>query len=70
LVLGISLDELIPGQEMPEYTTPKEPIIDLSCIKVMLIGIFLLVVGTFLISADAGNMDFAAICFICGIIVS
>jgi transcriptional regulator with XRE-family HTH domain len=69
LVLGISLDELIPGQEVPEYTPPKEPIIDLSCVKVMLTGIFLLVLGTFLISADAGNMDFAAICFIGGIIV-
>lgn len=69
LVLGISLDELIPGQEVPEYTPPKEPIVDLSCIKVMLTGIFLLVLGTFLIAADAGNMDFAAICFIGGIIV-
>jgi transcriptional regulator with XRE-family HTH domain len=69
LVLGISLDALIPGQEVPEYTLPKEPTIDLSCVKVMLTGIFLLVVGTFLIAADAGNMDFAAICFIGGIIV-
>ena len=69
LVLGISLDELIPGQEVPEYTPPKEPIVDLSCIKVMLTGIFLLVLGTFLIAADAGNMDFAAICFMGGIIV-
>lgn len=69
LVLGISLDELIPGQDVPEYTAPKEPIIDLSCVKVMLTGIFLLLLGTFLIAADAGNMDFAAICFIGGIIV-
>lgn len=69
LVLGISLDDLLPGQEVPEYTPAKEPIIDLSCIKVMLTGIFLLVLGTFLIAADAGNMDFAAICFISGIVV-
>ena len=69
LVLGISLDELIPGQEVPEYTPHKEPTIDLSCVKVMLTGIFLLVLGAFLIAADPGNMDFAAICFIGGIVV-
>ena len=39
LVLGISLDELIPGQEVPEYPPHKEPTIDLSCVKVMLTGI-------------------------------
>lgn len=69
LILGISLDELIPGKEVPDYTPPREPIVDLSCIKVMLTGIFLLVLGAFLIIADDGNMGFAGVCFIVGIIV-
>lgn len=69
IILGISLDDLIPGQEVPDYTPPKEPIIDLSCVKVMLSGIFLLVLGAFLIAADQGNMDVAAICFVSGIII-
>lgn len=68
LVLGISLDELIPGEEMPDYAPPRESDIDLSFIKVMLTGIFLLMLGTFLIAADTGNMDFAAICFLAGMI--
>lgn len=69
LTLGISLDDLLPGQEVPEYTPPKEPIIDLSCVKVMLSGICLLVVGNFFNTADDGMMDAAAICFILGIIL-
>lgn len=67
--MGISLDDLLPGQEVPDYTPPKEPIIDLSCVKVMLAGIFLLPVGTFLNAADEGMMDVAAVCFILGIII-
>lgn len=69
LLLGISMDDLIPADAVQNYVPPKEPIIDLSCIKVMLTGMFLLIVGTFLITADAANMDFAAICFIGGIII-
>ena len=69
LVLGLSLDDLIPGQEVPDYTPPKEPIIDLSCIKVMLSGIFLLLLGTFLFTADDGNGGIAAFCFIVSIVV-
>jgi transcriptional regulator with XRE-family HTH domain len=69
LVLGISLDDLMPGHEVPEYTPPREIAVDLSCVKVMLFGIFLLVIGTFLISADTCNMEFSAFCFIVGIIV-
>lgn len=67
VILGISLDELIPGDEIPDYTLPKEPEIDLSSVKVMLSGIFLLLIGTFLIVADGGNMEFSAICFLVGI---
>jgi DNA-binding XRE family transcriptional regulator len=69
LVLGISLDDLIPDQEVSDYTSSKEPLIDLSCVKMMLTGIFLLVLGTFLITADECNMGFAAFCFLAGIIV-
>ena len=69
ITLGISLDDLIPGQEVPEYTPPKEPIIDLSCIKVMLSGIFMLLLGTFLFVADEGNGGIAAFFFIVSIIV-
>ena len=68
LVLGISMDDMMPDQELTDYMPPKEPIIDLSCVKVMLCGIFLLLVGTFLIAADQSNMEFAALCFFGGII--
>jgi transcriptional regulator with XRE-family HTH domain len=68
ITLGISLDDLIPGQEVPEFTPPKEPIIDLSCIKVMLSGIFMLLLGTFLFVADEGNGGIAAFFFIVSII--
>ena len=69
LVLGISLDDLIPGQEMPDEIPVKEHSIDLSCVKMMLLGIFILVLGTFLIVADASNMGFAGFCFLAGIVI-
>lgn len=70
LVLGISLDELVPGEAVQDYTPPKEPPVDISCVKVMLTGIFLLVLGLFLYLADPGYfMDFSALCLIAGIIV-
>ena len=52
MVLGISLDDLIPGEVVQDYVPEKEPPIDISCIKVMLSGIFLLVLGSFLLLAD------------------
>ena len=70
LVLDISLDELISGEVVQDYEPPKEPPVDLSCVKVMLTGIFLLIVGIFLYQADAGYfMEFSALCFIAGVIV-
>ena len=70
LVLDISLDELIPGEVVQDYEPPKEPPVDLSCVNVMLTGIFLLLVGIFLYQADAGCfMEFSALCFIAGVIV-
>ena len=70
LVLNIPLDDLISTQAVQEYTPPQEPPLDISCVKVMLTGIFLLVLGTFLFVADPGFfMDFAGLCLIAGVIV-
>lgn len=69
LVLGISLDELIPGEAVQDYVPVKEPPIDISCVKVMLLGIMLVLIATFLTCADDGFvMDIAAFCFIAGVI--
>lgn len=67
LVLGISLDDLIPGEELQDYTPPREPDLDLNFLKVMLTGMMLLVVGIFLFVADSGNMEISALCFILGV---
>ena len=69
LVLGISVDDLIPGDAVQEYVPVKEREQDLSFLKVMLSGIMLLLIGTFLYTADTGNMDVSEFCFITGIIV-
>lgn len=69
LVLDISLDELIPGEAVQDYVPPREPITDISCVKVMLSGVMLLLIGIFLYVADDGNMDFSAFCFFTGILV-
>lgn len=68
MVLGISMDELIPEDSVQDYVPAKESDLDFSCIKVMLSGIMLLLVGTFLYVADSGNMEFAGFCFIGGIL--
>ncbi len=70
MVLGISMDELIPGEAVQDYVPEKEPPVDISCIKVMLTGIFLLVLGGFLLLADYGFfMEFSSLCLIAGMIV-
>ncbi len=69
MVLGISLDELIPGEMVQDYAPSKEPLLDISCVKFMLTGIMLLLVGTFLYVADDWNMEIAAICFVFGILI-
>lgn len=69
MVLGISVDELIPGDAIQEYSPVKEPETDLSFLKVMLTGMMLLLIGVFLYAADTGNMDISGICFIVGILV-
>lgn len=70
LVLNIPLDELVSGEAVQDYTPPKEPQVDISCVKVMLTGIFLLLLGLFLYVADPGYfMDFSGLCLIAGIIV-
>lgn len=67
MVLGISMDELVTGEDVSAYASPKEPGIDISCVKVMLAGMMLLHIAMFLLTADNGNMDFAAWCFFGGI---
>lgn len=69
-VLGIPLDELVSAEMVQDYVPPKEAPLDISCVKVMLTGIFLLVLGLFLYVADAGFfMDFSGLCLIAGVIV-
>ena len=67
IVLGIPMDDLVPAEGLSSYVPPKEPGVDISCVKVMLAGMMLLHIGMFLLTADAGNMDFAAWCFFGGI---
>ena len=71
MVLGISLDEIIPGEVVQDYTPPKEPPVDISCVKVMLSGIMLLLIGIFFYVADGTGiyMDISGLCFIAGIVV-
>ena len=71
MVLGISLDEIIPGEAVQDYTPPKEPPVDISCVKVMLSGIMLLLIGIFFYVADGTGiyMDISGLCFIAGIVV-
>jgi transcriptional regulator with XRE-family HTH domain len=71
MVLGISLDEIIPGEAVQDYTPPKEPPLDISCVKVMLSGIMLLLIGIFFYVADGTGiyMDISGLCFIAGIVV-
>ena len=70
LVLGISLDELIPGEAVQDYVPAKEPTVDISCVKVMLTGMMLLLVAIFFYVADGTGiyMDLSGLCFIAGII--
>lgn len=67
MVLGISMDEMVPGEDLTSYVPPRESGIDISCVKVMLAGIMLLLVGLFLLTADDCNMDISAWCFFGGI---
>lgn len=67
LVLGIALDDLITGEDLSVHETTVGAQMDLSCIKVMLFGIMLVVVAAFLMACDNDNMDFAAICFLLGL---
>ena len=70
LVLGISLDELVPSEAVRDYVPSKEPGLDISCVKVMLSGIMILLIGIFFCVVDGTGiyMDISALCFIGGII--
>ena len=52
IVLGVSLDELTPGEIVQDYVPPREPITDISGVKVMLIGVMLLLISIFFYVAD------------------
>lgn len=71
LVLGISLDELIPRDAVQDYMPAKELSVDFSCMKVMLTGMMILLIGIFFYVADGTGvyMDISGLCFILGIIV-
>lgn len=69
MILGISLDDLIPGEDLTNYVQPKEPSADITCVKVMLTGVMLEAIAAFLIAADSGNMEISGACFILGILV-
>ena len=56
MVLGITLDELIPGEDLEGYIPPEEPKREL---RNMLIGIFLMLLAIwFLVYATSGNATF------------
>ena len=67
IVLGISMDELVPSGDLSAYEPEKEPVLDISCVKVMMTGMMILLIGIFLLTADSGNMDISAWCFFGGI---
>ena len=67
IILGISLDELVPGNDLSGYEEVKEPGVDISCVKVMLTGVMILLVGIYLLTADNCNMEISAWCFFGGI---
>jgi len=68
MVLGIPLDELVSGEAVTDYVPEKESSLDISCVKVMLTGLMLVLIGTFLVAADSGNGEISAFCFITGIL--
>ena len=69
MVLGISMDDLVPTEAVQNQEPVKEAPLDLSCVKVMLLGLMLVLVATFLTAADDGFvMDVAGFCFVAGII--
>ena len=47
MVLGISMDEMIPTEELAAYVPPRETFPDISCVKVMLTGILLVLTQVF-----------------------
>ena len=61
------VDDLICGADLSGSEAAPASLVDLSCMKVMLTGVMLVVVAAFLIAADQSNMEFAALCFFLGI---
>ena len=69
MALGVSLDELVSEELAHEYVPDRETSLDISCVKVMLIGILLLVLATFLYVVYDGNSNSFVYCFVAGIVV-
>lgn len=69
IVLGIPLDELVSGETITDYSAQKESMLDISCVKMMLTGMMLVLIGTFLFVADSGNGEISAFCFLAGILL-
>lgn len=67
MVLQIPLDDLLSGAELAVGEAVQKSYMDLSFLKVMLTGLMLVLIGTFLIAADISNMEFSAVCFFVGI---
>lgn len=69
IALNISVDDLFTDEELSNYVPPKESGLDISCVKVMMTGLMLVVIDSFLISADINNNGYAALCFFSGIAI-
>ena len=67
LVLGISLDELIPEDGVRDYVPVRDQGFDFGFLKVLLSGMMLMLIGIFLYVADSSNMEASALCFFFGI---
>jgi hypothetical protein len=69
MVLDVALDELISEETVSEYVPEKESSLDISCVKVMLTGILLLILATFLYVVYDGESNSFVYCFVLGLAI-
>ncbi len=69
MALHVSIDDLFTDDDLSSYAPAKEPALDISCIKVMMTGLLLVMIGTFLIYADINSQGYAVLCFFLGIAI-